>query len=176
MLRLDATIIRLSLSEVKGYGRNRQSKGQSGRADTDPLASTISPQTGWQSLYEPTDSPHTYPSDRPPLVMPHNLSTAGDRLEISTGGGSGGNRNDKNNNHNEADKPFSIDIHGAMTLSTGQHTDCTGSTSILRQPLPPSFAATPGVSSPLFQPSTRATSHRQLSRLRMAMTHITPLQ
>ncbi|KAK2064601.1 hypothetical protein LY76DRAFT_501200 [Colletotrichum caudatum] len=180
MLRLDAAIIRLSLSEVKAYGRNRQSKDPRGRADTDPLTSTISPQTGWQSLYEPTDSPHTYPSDRPPLVMPHNLSTAGEILEISTGSGSGsgsgGNRNDNNNNHNEADKPFSIDIHEATTLSTGQHTDRTGSTSILRQPLPPPFAATPGVSSPLFQPSTRATSLRQLSRLRMAMTHITPLQ
>ncbi|KAK2029455.1 hypothetical protein LX32DRAFT_638980 [Colletotrichum zoysiae] len=176
MLRLDATIIRLSLSEVKDYGRNRQSKGQRGRADTDPLASTISPQTGWQSLYEPTDSPHTYPSDRSPLIMPHNLSTAGDRVEISTdgssGGSSGGNRNDKNNNRSEADKPFSIDIHGALTLSTGQHTDCTGSTSILRQPLPPPFAATPGVSSPLFQPSTPIRSSRTIELIEAS--HVAP--
>ncbi|KAK1565988.1 uncharacterized protein LY79DRAFT_573026 [Colletotrichum navitas] len=157
MLRLDATVIRLSLSEINDYGRNRHSKDQCRRrADTDQLSTTISPKTGWRSLYEAIDSPLTYPSNRMPLVLPHNLSTASEGLEISTGGGngSGGDHNDKNNNHNKADKPSSIDANETMAMTIEQHTDPTGCTFIPRPPLPPPFAATPRVSSPLYQPST----------------------
>ncbi|EFQ32157.1 uncharacterized protein GLRG_07301 [Colletotrichum graminicola M1.001] len=181
MLRLDATVVRLSLSEIKEYGRNRQSKDQRRRADTDQLKTTISPKTEWQSLYEAVDSPLTYATDRLPLVLPHNLSTAAEGLEISTGGGngSGSDQNDKNNNHNRPDKPSSIDVNETMALTIEQYTVPTGSTFIPRPPLPPPFAATPRVSSPLYQPSTRFLALRhdcQLSRLHMDMAHITPPQ
>ncbi|KAK1999529.1 hypothetical protein LX36DRAFT_474555 [Colletotrichum falcatum] len=156
MLRLNATVILLSLSEVEGYGRNHQPRGRDRRADTHQLSTTMFPETGWQSLYDAIDSLLTYPSDRSSLVLPQNPSTAAEEFEISTSGGSngGGCCNDKNNNHNKAVKAYSVGISEATTLNTEQHTDPTGSTSTPRPPLPPPFAATPRASSSLYQPST----------------------
>ncbi|KAK1979023.1 hypothetical protein LZ30DRAFT_751728 [Colletotrichum cereale] len=176
MLRLDATVISLSLPEVKAYGHNHQFKDLRRRAATNQLSTSTSPKTRWQSLYEATDPPIKYPSDRPPLVLPYNTSTTAEGLEISAGGGNGSGAND---NHNKTEKASSVNFKETMALISEHYTDPTGTTSILRPPLPPPFASTPRVSSLLYQPSTRFIAlqdDRQPPCLHLVMTHITLLQ
>ncbi|GKT57253.1 hypothetical protein CT0861_11597 [Colletotrichum tofieldiae] len=130
MLRLDATVIHLTISEVKAYGRHHHnSKDHRRRTDSDPLSMTTSSRTRWQSPTEAIHSPLTYPSERLPLILPKHAFSTAEGFEVYTGG----------DDDDKTETTHSINVNETMALTTEQYTAPSGSTAISRLPLPPPF-------------------------------------
>ncbi|KZL78951.1 hypothetical protein CI238_02230 [Colletotrichum incanum] len=174
MLRLDATVIRLTLSEVKAYGRHHpESKDHRRRTDSGPLSMTASSsRRRWQSLSEAIAFSPTYPSDRSPLILRQDALSTAEGFEAYTGG------DDKD----KTETTHRINVNESMTLTTEQYIEAAGSTAISRLPLPPPFAATPRMTSPFDQPGTqlirpsRAIRRSEASRVNPPTLHITSTQ
>ncbi|OBR03719.1 hypothetical protein CH63R_12846 [Colletotrichum higginsianum IMI 349063] len=145
MLRLDATSIRLVLSEVEAYGRQQDSNDDRRRIDNNLLDKTASSKARWQSLFEQTDFPFTYIGEGSPPDTRHDaLSTS----ELSD--------DDDGDDNDKTDMTLSGTAVETVGQATEQYTDPAPSVAIPRLPLPPPFASTPRMSSPSNQPGIQS--------------------
>ncbi|WQF81502.1 hypothetical protein CDEST_06516 [Colletotrichum destructivum] len=144
MLRLDATTIRLVLSEVEAYGRQQDSNDDLRRIDNNLLDKTASSKARWHSLFERTDFPFTYIGEGSPPDTRHDaLSTS----ELS---------HDDDDDDDKTDMTLSGTAVETVGQATEQYTDPAPSVAIPRLPLPPPFASTPRTSSPSNQPGIQS--------------------
>ncbi|TQN70454.1 hypothetical protein CSHISOI_05018 [Colletotrichum shisoi] len=148
MLRLDATTIRLVLSEVEAYGRQQDSNDDRRRIDNNLSDKTASSKARWQSLFQRTDSPFTYIGEESPPDTRHDA--------LSTSELSDDDDDDDNDKTDMTDMTLSGTAVETVGQATEQYTDPAPGVAIPRLPLPPPFASTPRMSSPSNQPGIQS--------------------